>query len=149
MPTNGNPTFDLPLVFFRKPSAHIVTAIPLKPTTGVVLFIDPSFLNPDFERLAGVFVKVIQRIVVMFGRKFGASKPILWKFFFAVGHILSAKDAEREHLFWREIRLEIRMKIPSHRFGKLVCVTILEFITHFNSLFSHGYLLSTYKIYGQ
>ncbi len=84
-----------------------------------------------------MLMKKVKRIVVMFGRKFGAHKPVFRKLFFAIGHILAAKDTEREHLFWRKLRLEVGMKIPSCRFGKLVFVTLLEFVVYFYNLFSH------------
>ncbi len=91
----------------------------------------------------------VERIVVMFRRKFGSRKPVFGEFLFAIGHVLAAEDAEREHLFWCELRLEVRIKIASHWFGKLVFVILLEFIIYFDSLFSHKYLLSAYKIHHQ
>lgn len=66
--------------------------------------------------------------------KFRFYKPVFWKFFSAIAHVNSSKDAEREHLFWRKLGFEIRMEIPSHRFGKLVFITPLEFVVHFYSL---------------
>lgn len=131
------PTPDLPFVLARQPPAHIVAAIPLKPSARIVLRVDPSLFHPDAERLAGMPAKKIQRVVVAFGRKLCARKPTFWKFALAIGHILAAENAEREHFLRRKFRLEVGMKIPPNRFRELVRVPLLEGIVHPDRLFLH------------
>ena len=148
MPANCFPALDLPFVFNRKSSAHMVSAIPLEPASRIVLFIDPSFFLPHLKRLTGVLMKEVECVIVMFRRKLGARKPVFRKLPSAIGHVLAAKNTEREHLLWCKFRFEIRTKIPSYRLGKFVFVTLLKLITHLDSLFSHECLLA-YKIYDQ
>jgi hypothetical protein len=54
------PSFDLSCVFIGESSTGVIPAIPLKPTTWIMLLVDPSLLSPDREWLAGVNTKIVQ-----------------------------------------------------------------------------------------
>lgn len=139
VPGDRFPSLDLPLVLLRQPPAQVVPAIPLEPAARVVVFIYPALFLPDVERLAGVRMEKVQRVIVALGRKLGARKPAFGKFFLAIGQVLAAEDAEREHLFGREFRLEIRMEVPSRRCGEGVPVAFLYLVVDGNDLVPHGY----------
>lgn len=58
MSFDGFPAFYLPGVFFRNSPAHKVTAIPQKPSLRI-LWVDPAFLFPNTQWLAGVnFIEI-------------------------------------------------------------------------------------------
>ena len=137
VPIDGLPSLNLFGIFDRESSTHIVTAIPLEPSARIVLFVDPSFFNPHLERLAGVFMEIVQRIVVMLGRKLSARKPILGKFFFAVGHVLAAKNSKREHLLGSKFRFEIWIKVPADWLDEFIFIAFLELVAYFYDFIFH------------
>lgn len=137
MSANGFPAFDLPLVFCAKSSAHVVAAIPLEPSARIMCFIDPSLIPPNFQRLTGMLVKKVYGVIVLFGRKFGTREPAFWKFIFAVGHVLAAKDAKREHVFWRKVWRKVRVKISSCGFGAGVRVAALKCVVNNDGFLFH------------
>lgn len=66
----------------------------------------------------------------------------------AVGHVLAAKHANRQHFLWCQLRLEVGVKIPSDRFGELVGVAFLHGVVHGDGLLSHR-CLTSHKINNQ
>lgn len=75
--------------------------------------------------------------------KLGALKPRCGKFLLTVGHVLAAKHAELEHLFWRQFRVEIGMEVFTQRFRQVVDVIPLHQIVDENcdSTFAHAVTL--------
>ena len=143
MARHGSPSPNLAIVLAartlnaRQAPAHVIATIPLKPSSRIVLFIDPAFLYPYFERLAGMPMKIVQGIIVMPRRKLRSHEPAFRKFLFAIGHISASKNPEREHFFRRKLRLEIRREIPSRRFGKPIAIAMLHHIVHRDDLCFH------------
>lgn len=78
-----------------------------------------------------------------FGTKLCLVEPIGRKFGGAVRHIPSAKNTEREHLFWGEFRLEIGMKILADRFSQQICIILLHLIVDLDPAFFHKLSQST------
>ena len=146
MPNDRFPAPDLSLIFDGQSPAHIVSTIPLEPASRVMIFVYPTFFLPYFERLTGVFMKKIYFIVVMLGRKLGARKPTFGELFFAISHVLTTKDSEREHLFRCKPRLEFWMKITTNRLDKFIFITLLKFIVYLDCLFFHRLFLSAIYI---
>ena len=64
----------------------------------------------------------------------GVSEPIVRELCHAVGYIFPAEDAEPEHLFGRQLRLETRGKVFPGRLGQEIFVTALHPIVHPDSL---------------
>src|SRR5687768_3576677 len=103
------PAFDLARVVGTAP-ADVVTAVPLEPAARI-LVVDPAFLPPFRKRLRRVDAEAIERAVVALGAELRVLEPVVRKLRGAVGHVLAAEYAEPEHLFRRELRLEVGMKI--------------------------------------
>src|SRR6516165_1204003 len=62
VPPDGLPSFNLADILLRDAPPHVITAVPLKPASRIV-GIDPAFLAPDRERLAGINSDIVQRAV--------------------------------------------------------------------------------------
>lgn len=71
--TRRAPTFDLAFIV-RTATAHVVAAIPLKPTARIFV-IDPAVLPPDREGLRRIEAKKIQLWIVPFGTELRGPKP--------------------------------------------------------------------------
>lgn len=130
VPLHRCPPFDLPLIV-RVSSSHKVPTVPLKPSTGIV-WVNPSFFPPNEKRLTGINSKKIQFGIMFLGTQLGVGKPIWWKFFFAIGHVFSAKYTQRKHLFWCQFRLEVWVKIFAHRFSQRINILFLHRIVDDN-----------------
>jgi len=118
VPCYGFPSSNLPFIV-RTTSAHVITAIPLKPTAWV-FFINPSFLLPYRKWLACIFTEQVKLRVMHicpFLLELCFDKPVLRELFRAVTHVYPSEHTEREHLLRRKVGTEIRCKIPSLGFG--------------------------------
>ena len=62
----------------------------------------------------------------------GALEPGSWKLTLAISEVLPAKDSQLEHLSWRELRFEFRMKILAGRFSEIVDVALLHQVIDFD-----------------
>src|SRR5262245_6644670 len=58
VPFHGSPASDLAGILGGRAAAHIVTAIPLKPATGIV-WMYPTFAPPHRQRLAGIDAEIV------------------------------------------------------------------------------------------
>ena len=56
----------------------------------------------------------------------GAPEPGRGKLFAAVTHVLPAEYSQLQHLFRRQLRFEIRMKVLARRFSEIIDVTLLH-----------------------
>ncbi len=143
MACHGSPSLDLAIILAAfaisawQTPAHIIAAIPLKPSARIMLFIDPAFLYPYFEWLAGMLMKIIQSIIVMPRGKLRTYEPAFRKFLFAIGHISASKNPKRQHLFWRKLRLKIRREIPPRRLSEPITIATLHHIVHRDDLCFH------------
>src|SRR5215831_8586477 len=99
------PPLDLALII-KATSSHKVPAIPLKPTPRIV-GVNPPFPAPDLKWLRCVHTEVIKLRIMAFVTKLRPRKPTIRIFRFTIGHILTAKYPQLEHLFWREFWLKI------------------------------------------
>src|SRR5688572_17421395 len=107
------------------PAAHVVAAIPLEPSTWILL-VDPSAATPDREGLRGVHAETIQPRVMPLGAQPGAGEPAPWILLLAIRHVLPAEDAEPQHLLRRQIGREPRCEVSADRLGAPVNVAALH-----------------------
>src|SRR5512138_2155614 len=73
VPRDGAPPPNLPRVVAR-PSTHVIAAIPLKPSAGV-LRVNPTMAPPLRERLGGIHTEVIESRIVPIRAQPRARKP--------------------------------------------------------------------------
>lgn len=135
MAAEGFPAFDLPLVILV-PASEVVAAVPLEPAARIIRM-DPALSTPDRKRLAGIYAEKIQLGVVPLRTEPGAFVPGGGKLFPAVCHIFSTKYAKFKHIPGGKLRLEIRMKVPVYRLGKLIAVTRLHFVVYDDDFLFH------------
>ena len=126
MPLHRLPPLNLAFVI-KAASSHKVPAIPLKPTSRIV-GVNPAFPPPNLKRLRCIHTEAIKLRVMSVGTKLCLGKPTLRILRFAIGHILTAKHSQLEHLFWRELRPKIRMKIRSDWLSQIVDIALLHHI---------------------
>lgn len=67
---------------------------------------------------------------------FYIDKPLLWEFVRAVRHIFSTKYSQCETFSGREVRLEFRMKVFTHRLYELIDIALLHHVMY-GHLFTH------------
>jgi len=125
------PALYLSFVVRAAPS-HKIAAVPLKPTAWI-LFVDPALGAPDGQRLGRVNLEKIQLRIVALVTEFGVLKPICRELSLAVGHVLTAKDAQAQHLLWRQVRMKLRMEPASHRRAQGIDVSLLHQIVNDDS----------------
>ena len=70
-------------------------------------------------------------------RKLGPPEPACGELSPAIGHVLSAKNSKREHLFRRQIRFESRPKLAPHRLGPPVDIALLHLVVNLDPHWSH------------
>jgi len=128
MAPDGQPAFDLAYVV-PAAASHIIPAVPLKPAAGI--FVKNSALGvPVRQGLGGVHTEKIQSRIVKFMTEICSGKPVRGKFPPAIRHVLSAEDPQRQHFFGGQLRVEILVKVISHRFRQVIEVTLLHQIIH-------------------
>lgn len=127
MTRHGFPSFDLSIIFIWDSSSHIVSTIPLKSSSWIIL-VNPSFLLPNTKRLWSTDSKKITWNVIKKRRKLNMFKPILREFILAICHIFSTKDTSFKHFFGSKLWMEIFTKILSHRSDQFIRVSLLHFI---------------------
>ena len=125
------PAFNLPFVIRAAPSSEI-PAIPLKPTSRI-FFVDPAFLAPDRQRLRGINFEKVKIGIASLWRQLGVFKPVDGKFSGAISHVLTAEDAEAQHLFWCQVRMKIGMEVSAFRFRQKIDVSPLHQIIDDNT----------------
>ena len=136
MPADGLPASDLPRVLFGGTSPEIVPAIPLEPAARIVAM-DPSFLAPHRQWLAGVDTKVIETAITSAGCELGAGKPATREFGLAVRQVFTAKHAKTKHFSRRQLRPEFGIEVPPARLGKSVTIAALHFVVDDDCSFAH------------
>ena len=131
VPTDRLPTLDLSRILFWQTTTEIITTILLEPAARII-FINPTFGSPDRERLAGVNAEIVELWIMFFRTELRLLVPIFGKFRRTIRHIFATEDAEREHLLGREIRLGFGIEVFTHRFDKLVTITLLHLVVDDN-----------------
>jgi len=126
VPLHRLPPHNLAFVI-KATSSHKVPAIPLKPTPRIG-GVNPAFPAPNLKWLRCVHTEVIKLRIVSFVTKLRLQEPTLRILSFAIGHILAAKYPQLEHLFWRKLRLKIRMEILSDWLSQVVDIALLHHI---------------------
>ncbi len=137
MATDGLPPFDLAQVLVGHTAAHIISAIPLKPSARIV-GVDPAFAPPFAKGLARIGLEEVEHRIFAFRREFGASEPTLGELSTTVGHVFATKNAHAKHLSWSQFRFELRMKITARRFGPVVNIMLLHLVRHQDFMRSAG-----------
>lgn len=117
------PSANLTIIFLRQSPAHVVPAVPLKPPARIGRM-NPSFLAPDGERLAGIDAEVVECGIMPFMTQFRVREPITRKFFPAIRHVFSAENAEPQHVLRCEIGRESRIEIFPFRLRECVRATL-------------------------
>lgn len=135
MASDGQPAFDLAHVVGAAAS-HIIPAVPLKPAAGIFV-INPALGTPVRQGLGGVYTEEIQSRIVKFMAEFCSGEPARGKFPTAIRHVLSAEDPQRQHIPGGQLRLEIQVKVISHRLRQVIDVALLHQIIHDNFSFFH------------
>ena len=69
--------------------------------------------------------------------QFGVFKPIFGEFGSAIGHVLSAKNAHLQHLFWRELGLKIWVEVLPDWLRKFVGIPLLHLVVYGHELSGH------------
>ena len=136
VPLDGEPSLDLPVIFFRQSPAQVITAIPLKPAARVRR-VNPPLLFPYGKRLAGIHAEIIQLWVMHSRAELSFFVPIGRKLFPAIGHVFPAKDTQFEHFLWSKLRLEPRIKILSRLLRERIPTAFLHLIVNMNDFFLH------------
>lgn len=124
------PAFYLAFII-RTPAADEVSAIPLKPPSGI-FFIDPPLFDPNRKWLRSIHLKEIQLGVGMSWRQLGLLEPFSGKLGGAVGHVFAAKHAEFQHLSWSQLRMKTWMKVSACRLGEKVFIAPLHEIIDYD-----------------
>src|SRR5262245_32523010 len=136
VPAHRLPSSDLPPVFIGHAAAHVIAAVPLEPTAGVV-GVDPTLLAPHRQRLAGVDAEEVERAVAAARGQLGAGEPVFGKLLAGIGHVLAAEDAKPQHLLRRELGSELRVEIAADRRGPQVAVALLHLVVHDDGRSAH------------
>ena len=71
-------------------------------------------------------------------REFRLCKPITRELLYSIRDILSAKDAEAQHLFWRKLGFEIGVKFRPNWLDKQIAVPALHLIVNDDRSLLHG-----------
>src|SRR5262249_32074595 len=127
VPFNRLPALDLSCILIRQTAAHVVAAIPLEPSARIVR-VDPAFASPFGQRLACVDPKEIACVVATAGSEFGADEPAFRELTSAISHVFAAEYAEFEHLWWRELRLELGIEVPAGCRAQHVAIAFLHLV---------------------
>jgi len=122
--SNGQPPSNLPLVVRTAPSQE-VTAVPLKPTSRV-LVVNPPLGPPHGKGLRRVHTEKVHLGVVSFMAEPSFCEPILRILCGTVSHVFAAEDTKPQHLLRREFGAEARVKIPAYRLRHQVHVALLH-----------------------
>src|SRR5687768_15013268 len=112
MTANGAPASDLARIVFAAP-AHVVTAVPLEPAARII-GMHPSFAAPLCQRLRGVHTEIVELRIALAWAELRAFEPVRRKLTSAVGQVLAAENAQSKHLFGRQFRIELWVKVLSH-----------------------------------
>ena len=132
------PSSDLAFVV-RTPSPHVVPAVPLKPSPRV-LVINPPPLPPLGERQRGIYTEQVQSGIMPLTTHPGFSEPRRREFLNTISHVLAAEDAQLEHLFRSEIRVEAGVEILPHRFREDIGVVMLHQVIDDHPSLFHNHL---------
>src|SRR5262245_46414471 len=127
VPSDRLPALDLTRIFGRHATAHVVPAIPLEPAAWIV-GMNTVIVLPDRQSLAGIDAEMIERRFGTGRREPRARKPGRGKFVAAIRHVLSAEDAEREHLFRRQLGAKFRIEIATRRRREGVGIAALHLV---------------------
>ena len=128
------PSLYLALILFRQAPTHIITAIPLEPSAGIVGMY-PSFLSPKRKRLARVYTEIIQFWIMFFWTELDFCIPGSGKLLLAISHVFPAKNSHLKHLFRGKLRLKFRVEVFTGRLRQIITVIPLHFIINNYSLF--------------
>ncbi len=102
MPLHRLPPLDLAFIIRASP-AHVVSAIPLKPASGIFM-VNPTLLPPHRERLRGIDSKPVQGRIVALMAELCIRKPVFGKLVSTVAHVPAAEDPHLQHLFRGQFR---------------------------------------------
>jgi hypothetical protein len=138
VPFHRFPSCDLSFVLGGETPSHKITAIPLEPAARV-FGINPAFFSPEEEGLTCADFEEIAVGVVFIGAELCFFEPLFREFASAIGHILSAEDAEAKHLLRCKLRLKIGVEIPAYGDGKLVTVIFLHLVVDDNDFSFRGF----------
>lgn len=120
MAFHGAPSLDLPVVVWPS-SAHVVATVPLKPSARI-LVMNPSLLAPVGKRLGRLNAEEVERRIVLRRAQLGFIKPIARKLVSAVRQVSASENAQKQHLFGRQLRTKPHIEVLAHRFTEHIRV---------------------------
>jgi hypothetical protein len=129
VPADRLPALDLARIFGRHAATHVVATIPLEPAAWIVEMY-PAFVPPDRQGLTSIDSEIIKRWIGTGRRQSRVRKPARGKFVAAISHVLSAEDAEGEHLFRRQFGAKLRIEIAPRRRGERISVAPLHLVVY-------------------
>ncbi len=127
VPCHRLPSSDLAGVLLWNAPTHPIAAIPLEPPARVVR-INPALPPPFRQGLTGVHAEVVESTVAARGRQLRPREPARRKFGAAIGYILSAENAEFEHLLRRQVWPKLGAEVATSRSCQLVAVALLHLV---------------------
>lgn len=131
MPTYRTPATNLTLILAWKAPAHIVATVPLEPAARIVR-IDPAFRSPDGKRLGCIHAETVECWIMLPRTELRSLEPSRRKLIATIRQIPAAEDTQREHLSRHQIRLEVRMEIPTYWLGTDITVSLLHRIVYYD-----------------
>ena len=123
------PSPDLARILVGHPPAHVVAAVPLKPSARVDR-VDPALGTPHGQRLAGIDAEEVQPRIAPATREFRADEPALWELVTTIRHVLSPEHAELKHLRRCKFGPELGIEVAAPGLRELIAVPSLHAITH-------------------
>jgi hypothetical protein len=130
------PSSYLSLVLFRNSATHVVTTVPLEPTSGIV-WVNPSLLTPHREWLAGIDAEVVEETISASAGELRVFEPTFRKFASCVRHVLAAKNTELQHLFRCQVWTKRRIEVAALWLNKLILISALHHIIYHKGSLSH------------
>jgi hypothetical protein len=141
VPPYSRPSPDLPGIFGLRSAAHVVSTIPLKPAARIV-GVYPSLPAPHGQGLARIDAEEVERAIPPLCGKPRLREPTCRKLVTTVRHVLSAEDAELEHLPRSKLRIKLRVKVAPGSRLQLVAIPRLHPVFHDNYALCHVSLRS-------
>ena len=135
LPPQVRPSPDLPGIFGLRSAARVVSAIP-KPAARIV-GVNPSLPAPDGQGLARIDAEEVERAIPPLCGKPRLREPTCRKLVTTVRHVLSAEDAELEHLPRSKLRMKLRVKVAPGSRRQLVAIPRLHPVFHDNDALFH------------
>src|SRR6056297_799208 len=136
MPFHCLPSLYLPGVLKRNSSSVIISAIPLKPPSGV-LWMNPVLFQPVIQRERCVDPKIIEADVFALRGQLCIFKPCGGKLACAVCHVLASENTELKQFLGRKLGTEVGVEVLPLLLGQHVA-SLLHPVVYKNNVALHN-----------